>query len=571
VQWAANYRHLPLWILHPDKDQKVLPHHAEDMYLHALRYGPDRVERTYFPGIHGDRINGPAFADTQLNWLAQFTRRAGDAPQTLDFSLDWSGSHFWIKAAFSETSLNEAHWLRVWGALYDRRLRTIEADVENMKPQSGDQYGLGVPSPRNLSVTLTFDLARIGLPTSGTYTIERVNKEDGSFAQEIVTATAGKVSATVPQGGHILKISAGGQPPNTQSISLRQGVDGYAGAQDTHFSFWEPTTNMATKQLLYLRVNGYAPIHTSALRFDLSRVPANARVRFAVLSLGMKDYAASVLPLEVDALARPWNVNEATWLRASASASWTEPGALNVPADRKGTITDTRLIYPSGPVSVADRYGFNVTEMVKGWVADPLSNIGCIFRINLLEGAYGGAKDGFTVSAAEFSTVSRRPQLTIIYTTDEPTPTPSDTATPTATATATPDGGKVTGVVFLDDNSNGVRDGGEAGVAGRLVQINRDGVAPVYTNTGDDGRYTFWPVGPGIWQVLLSAPANSHVTTPGGNPVTVNINGAGPFVVDFGLASGAGTVTPTPTATRTPCASCRNSYLPLILTGSGSN
>ncbi len=66
VEWAPNYQHLPLWILHPSGDQKVLPHHAEDMYIARARICPDHVERTYFPGVHGDRIDGPDFANTQL-------------------------------------------------------------------------------------------------------------------------------------------------------------------------------------------------------------------------------------------------------------------------------------------------------------------------------------------------------------------------------------------------------------------------------------------------------------------------------------------------------------------------
>lgn len=571
VQWAANYQHLPLWILHPQSDKKVLPHHAEDMYLHALQYNPDRVERTYFPGAHGDRIDGANFANTQLSWLAQFARPAQDAPQPLNFSLDWSGSHFWISATLSNASLNEAHWLRVWNARYDRRLQTIDLDVENVKPQSGDQYNLGVPAPRNMSVTLTFDLARIGLPTSGAYAVERINKDDGTFTTEYPTASNGKVQVTVPQGGHIIRLSAGGASPTLKTLSLRQGLDGYTGAQDTYLSAWEPDRNFAGISSLSLRINGYDPNLTGLLRFDLSRLPPGAKVRFATLSMAMAGtYPNYVLPLTVDAVARPWQVGEATWNRATAGAWWMDPGASNVPTDRKGEITDTRLIYPVS--SVADRYGFNVTEFVKAWVTNPSSNHGLTLRVQLLKDAFGAAKDGFTVNSSESGTLNRRPMLTIIYTTDDYTPTSTNTATPTATATATatptatPPVGPISGVVFLDDNRNGQRDAGEAGVSGRLVQLMQGGSPRHSATTAADGRYNFPLVEPGVWQVLLSAPGNYGITTAQGNPASVTVNGGDRLAIDFGLSLGF-TATATPTPTRTPCPACQRDYLPVILQG----
>ena len=53
--------------------------------LGALAFSPDHVERTYFPGVHGDRINGADFANTQLDWLAQFRARRTTCPQTSEF------------------------------------------------------------------------------------------------------------------------------------------------------------------------------------------------------------------------------------------------------------------------------------------------------------------------------------------------------------------------------------------------------------------------------------------------------------------------------------------------------
>lgn len=604
VEWAANYQHLPLWILHPQSDQKVLPHHAEDMYLHVLQYNPDHVERTYFPGVHGDRINGAEFANTQLDWLYQFTRPVDDAPQNLNFNLDWSGSHFWVAATFSETALSEAHWLRVSGATYNQRLKTIDLDVENLKPLSGAAGGKGVPAPKNMPVTLTFDLERIGLPTTGAYTVELVGKDDPAagggasfswtFAQTFVTETGSKVQATVPQGSYILRLSAGGQPPNTQTLSLRQGADGYTGGTDTFISPWDPDKNFGANQNLQLRVDGTNPIHTGLIRFDLSRLPAGATVRFAVLNVKVVTLANAALPLQVDSLTRPWQANEATWKRASAASSWTTPGASNVPGDRAGVIADTRTVFAT--TDVTDRYGFDVTDIVKGWANAPSANFGFQLRVQLLGGAWGSAKDGFAVASNEYSVLGSRPQLMIVYTQDPLTPTPSNTPTasatptqtftptstptPTNTATATftptptntPADGRINGLVFLDSNRNGQADAGEAGVAGRVVQLQRNGVIQGSTTTTADGHYAFDAIPSGAWQVQLSLPPNYAVTTGAGNPANATVGPGETTQVNYGIAL-APTATPTlpatPTATTTRCVigqgGCTGVYLPLIM------
>ena len=438
LYWAANYQHLPLWILHPDSDLTVLPHHAEDLYRRAVLAEPDHIERTYFPGVHNDRIDGADFAETQLSWLEQFSRPENDVPEELNFSLDWSGSHFWIKALMSETSLNEAHWLRVSEARYDRADRTIEAAVENMKPQSGDLADLGVPAPQNMNVTLTFDLARIGLPATGVYAAERVSKDDGTFLQTYPTASDGKLQVTVPQGSYLFRLTAGGQTPNTQVLGLRQGAGGYTGAEDTYLSEWNSDTNFAAAPSLLLRVNGDTPNHTGLLRYDLSALPDEAHIRFATLSTAISGYPDRVLPLAVDAIARPWTVSEATWRRADASTVWAQGGAGNVPLDRTGQLADLRMIYPSA--QIADRYGFDVTEIVRGWVADPATNHGLTLRVDMLDGLYGRAWGGLSIASADIGSgsIDRRPLLTVIYTLEQPTPTPTSSPTATYTATSSP-------------------------------------------------------------------------------------------------------------------------------------
>jgi len=68
-------------------------------------------------------------------------------------------------------------------------------------------------------------------------------------------------------------------------------------------------------------------------------------------------------------------------------------------------------------------------------------------------------------------------------------------------------------VVFVDANGNGVRDAGEAGVAGATVRLLDAGGNPVAsTTTGEGGTYSFAGLAPGAYQVEFVAPAGTVFT-----------------------------------------------------------
>ena len=75
LNYAANFKHVPLLIMYPASDTKVPPHHSKDMYLKRAETTPDHVELVSFPGDHGDRIQD--YGNYTVNWLSQFTRAVG--------------------------------------------------------------------------------------------------------------------------------------------------------------------------------------------------------------------------------------------------------------------------------------------------------------------------------------------------------------------------------------------------------------------------------------------------------------------------------------------------------------
>ena len=297
-----------------------------------------------------------------------------------------------------------------------------------------------------------------------------------------------------------------------------------------------------------LRGDGTDPVQTGLLRFDLAgRLPAGATVRFAVLSVRVTYVPNAAGSPRGRPDHRPWKRDRCDL----------EPGRRSNAVDGRGR---KRAFRPTGPASPrtaarsirlsrldhgrdrSDWYGFDVTGIVAGLGGESRRPIGAWRCASTpQEGArwrrLGLAKDGFSIASSDYLIEQRwRPQLFIVYTQDPLTPTPSNTPTATATptltptatntptATATPPDGSITGLVFVDSNRNGVHEAGEAGVAGRLVQLKRNGAVANNVTSDSNGGYVFDRVPPGAWEVDVSAPANYQVTTASGNPAEAAVS-----------------------------------------------
>lgn len=114
----------------------------------------------------------------------------------------------------------------------------------------------------------------------------------------------------------------------------------------------------------------------------------------------------------------------------------------------------------------------------------------------------------------------------------------------------------VSGLVFIDANRNGRRDGGEAinpGVVVRLTGTDGRGrPVSLETVTGTDGRYTFGGLQPGNYRVTVVTPSGVELTTPGSVSDIVVVSGGARRDVDFGVATPVPPTTITPTPTPTP-------------------
>jgi len=155
-----------------------------------------------------------------------------------------------------------------------------------------------------------------------------------------------------------------------------------------------------------------------------------------------------------------------------------------------------------------------------------------------------------TPTATRTPTSTPTPSVTPTVTAT-PTPTPAATSTPTGTPThtitPTPLCPGVQGVVFNDLNGNGLRDPGEAGLAGAEVTLGDLSFRYLATYvTGADGAYYFYRLALGNYSLVERNPAGyTESTTP--NEWGIMLTGCHIIKVDFGDR-----VPPPPTPTSTP-------------------
>ena len=103
--------------------------------------------------------------------------------------------------------------------------------------------------------------------------------------------------------------------------------------------------------------------------------------------------------------------------------------------------------------------------------------------------------------------------------------------------------GSITGIVYNDDNENGIQDKDEKGIGGVTVTlVDENGNTVATTTTNEDGSYTFEEVEPGDYTVVVGADPNGGDLTTSGN-VNITITPGNNTEVDFGFDTPAGTVT----------------------------
>ncbi|NLG50066.1 MAG: alpha/beta fold hydrolase [Chloroflexi bacterium] len=405
---AMNLRHVPTVIIHGTQDKTVPFHHAKDLYERMLLYGAENVALYEYEGGHMDE--NPAGWDPAriLSFFEQYELNRN--PLSVTVRTDEAKPYYWLDIKYVN-QYEAQHWTLV-NATYDPETRTIVVDVYD---------DLAKP------VKIGLDVARLGLPTDAAYVVEDTNMGTGEYSLSTASPSGGVLSCVLTGDPHRLVIYPvqGAAPLPAQTTQLQYGAGGYTGAVDTYIE--EPAPNASHPGDPLWVYN--AGKRTALLRFDLSALPPNVVIKAAQLNLYLsyRDSTAPPLPVSLHGVLRPWDVNQATWNSSLAGQSWAVPGANGAGTDYEPSASAQRTLH-----AMNTWYGFNVTDLVKQWLAQPETNHGVLLR-----GGQASGWVGYKLASSEDGNMTIRPNLVITYAEATPTATPTNTATPTATHTPT--------------------------------------------------------------------------------------------------------------------------------------
>lgn len=213
--------------------------------------------------------------------------------------------------------------------------------------------------------------------------------------------------------------------PESVTVTLQQGRDGYQGTTDTFIQFFAQEANYCGSPELFVVTTDKA---AALLRFDLSGLSDSASgldAGAAVVKATLEVYAVQGNPGVRIGLYLPhsdWDPCSATWTKP-----WAVPGA-NGAADR-----EPEPLLQIASDAAPEWLRFDVSALVSQWLSDPSGNHGVILKS--LEAAVPSQHILFS---SENEDAERRPRLTIEYTrarpTAEPTATPLSAETPLATS-----------------------------------------------------------------------------------------------------------------------------------------
>ncbi|MFQ5865424.1 MAG: TIM-barrel domain-containing protein [bacterium] len=208
----------------------------------------------------------------------------------------------------------------------------------------------------------------------------------------------------------------------TQTIVLQHGLAGYEGASDAHIAEYFPNHNMGGNPLFEAgRFDGANNLDDKSMlvRFDLSSTDLNdpADIAQADLVLALADTRNGEADKQLAAyrLLRDWNegtanvgidgrqaqTGEVTWNSAShPTVTWRAPGGDFVQSFAEAVTVGA---------NPGAEYSWDITQIVKHWIARPDSNFGIILR----EPAPSHQNGTKVFYASEYEEMSLRPKLKI--------------------------------------------------------------------------------------------------------------------------------------------------------------
>lgn len=186
-----------------------------------------------------------------------------------------------------------------------------------------------------------------------------------------------------------------------KKLSLRSGVNNYAGVLDTYIDQFSVSNSFNAEKKLEIRNYSQKDTLTenaqALIKFDLSQIPSNATIVSATLNLySLRGKASSASTLAINKITVAW----------SEAIKWPDGAPPAAPVNGLTFPDLTKLnSKPTAPELVTIQ---GLKDLVQSWVTEPASNFGMIL--------IAGPKLNLRVTSSEYKPVEQRPELVIEYT-----------------------------------------------------------------------------------------------------------------------------------------------------------
>ena len=188
--------------------------------------------------------------------------------------------------------------------------------------------------------------------------------------------------------------------------TLQNGLNGYAGWQDTWISPDYPTSNFSADTTAWL---WYSTPDRQLHKMDLSSIPSGASVNSATVSIYANNAYSSTTYVDLFRCITSWNVSQVTYNNRLTGTAWGAPGLL------MGTDFDGSPIGGSGEITAAGWANIDATRLVRSWVSGAYANEGAVLYVVTNNTVPAGGHIN-TYTSDYTADITLRPKLVVNYT-----------------------------------------------------------------------------------------------------------------------------------------------------------